>query len=43
MTFALCFLFAAIGFLFGMVCASILILATEDRDSSRRTRRGDRT
>lgn len=42
MTAALCFLSGAFGFVFGMVCASILILATEDRDSSRRTRRTDR-
>lgn len=42
MTAALCVLSAALGFVFGIVCTSILVLATEGRDSSRRTRKEDR-
>lgn len=42
MTFALCALSASFGFLIGLIGASILILATEDRDQSKRTRKGDK-
>lgn len=42
MTFALCALSASFGFLCGLIAASVLILATEERNPNQRTRKGDK-